>query len=94
MYEIVQTKKFEKALKRLVRGGLKESVQKDIQITINTIAAGQKLDACYKDHQLQGNLAMCRECHIQGDLLLVYKIDDGELILILVDIGSHSKLFL
>lgn len=94
MYEIVQTKKFAKALKQLIRGGLKKSVQKDIQITINAIAAGQKLNAGYKDNQLQGDLAACRECHIQGDLLLAHKIDKGELILILVDIGSHSKLFL
>jgi mRNA interferase YafQ len=93
MYEIVQTKKFAKALKRLVRGGLKQSVQKDIQIAINTIAAGEKLEVGYRDHQLHGDLAACRECHIQGDLILIYQIKGEELVLILIDIGSHSELF-
>ncbi len=34
-----------------------------------------------------------RECHIQGDLLLVYKIEQGVLVLALLDIGSHAYLF-
>lgn len=93
MYQIVHFKKFTKSLKRLVRGGLKESVQKDIQVAINTLAAGKKLDAGYKDHQLHGELSAYRECHIQGDLLLVYQIVDKELVLILIDIGSHNDLF-
>ena len=35
----------------------------------------------------------CRECHIDPDWLLVYKIDDMQLILLLVETGSHSELF-
>jgi mRNA interferase YafQ len=93
MYEIVQTKRFSKSLKRLVRSGLKQSVLRDVQNTIDKIAAGEKLDKGYKDHQLQGELAAYRECHIQGDLLLIYQIVDKELVLILIDIGSHSELF-
>ncbi len=34
-----------------------------------------------------------RECHIKPDLLLVYKIEQEILSLILIDLGSHSKLF-
>lgn len=93
MYEIVQTKKFTKALNQLIRGGLKQSVQKDINTAINTIAAGHKLDAGYRDHQLRGEFSEYRECHIQGDLLLVYQIIDKEVVLILINIGSHSQLF-
>lgn len=93
MYEIVQTKKFARSLKRLLRSGMKTSVQNDIKNTINTIASGQKLDAGYRDHQLNGEFSDCRECHIQGDLLLVYQIKDEEVVLILINIGSHSQLF-
>jgi mRNA interferase YafQ len=93
MYHIVQFKKFTKSLKRLVSGGLKKTVQKDIKIAIDTIAAGKKLDVGYKDHQLHGEFSKYRECHIQGDLLLVYQIVDKELVLILIDIGSHNDLF-
>jgi len=46
----------------------------------------------FDDHQLTGNLKNYRECHIKGDLLLVYQVQKTELILILVDVGTHSYL--
>lgn len=47
----------------------------------------------YSDHGLNGEFLDYRECHIKGDLLLIYKIEKENLILILVEIGSHSQLF-
>ena len=35
----------------------------------------------------------CRECHIEPNWLLIYKYKDIELILYLVETGSHSDLF-
>lgn len=60
---------------------------------IDALASGKKLDARYLDHQLSGELEDYRECHIKNDLLLVYQKHDNILILLLVDIGSHSQLF-
>ena len=93
MYTIVQTKKFTKSLRRLVSAGLKKSVHKEIQFAINIIASGKELDEGYRDHQLKGELAAYRECHIQGDLLLVYRLIEGDLVLLLVDVGSHNQIF-
>jgi len=93
MYAIVQTKKFTKSFKSLIGGGLKKSVQKDILFVIDKIANGESLEAGYRDHKLQGEFAGYRECHIQGDLLLIYKIHKQELVLLLVDLGSHNDLF-
>jgi mRNA interferase YafQ len=45
----------------------------------------------YLDHQLQGRLSAYRECHIEGDWLLVYKISEKELVLYAVATGSHSN---
>ena len=45
----------------------------------------------YHDHQLTGNLQDFRECHIRPDLLLIYRINKGELLL--YRIGSHSEVF-
>lgn len=45
----------------------------------------------YLDHQLTGNLKDFRECHIESDWLLVYKISEKELILYAVATGSHSN---
>lgn len=93
MYQIVYAKKFDKSLIRLVRGGLKKSVQKEIVETIDLIASGIKLPPAYRDHKLHGEYAEYRECHIQGDLLLVYQIIETELVVLMVNIGSHNDLF-
>ena len=42
------------------------------------------LDNTFKD---------CYECHIQPDWLLVYKVQNNELVLLLFATGSHSDLF-
>ena len=51
------------------------------------------LDAKYHDHALTGNYAGFRECHIQPDWLLIYMINNNELILTTVRTGTHSDLF-
>ena len=35
----------------------------------------------------------CKECHIEPDWVLIYRIKDAELILLLFGTGSHSELF-
>lgn len=55
--------------------------------------AEDPLPAQYRDHQLTGSLKDYRECHVRSDILLVYQIHQNELVLLLVDIDSHSDLF-
>ena len=47
----------------------------------------------YNDHQLTGNLKDYRECHIQPDWLLMYRIEKNILVLTLQRTGTHSDLF-
>lgn len=93
MYTIRRSKDFEISIQRLKHSGIKISIKKKIEQTIDLLASGQKLPLSYKDHGLNGELSKYRECHIKGDLLLIYKIKKENLILILIDIGSHSQLF-
>lgn len=53
----------------------------------------KKLYPKYKDYQLQNNKYFnnCRECHIDPDWLLVYKYEDKELVLLLVETGSYNE---
>ncbi len=44
-------------------------------------------------HQLIGEWKDFRECHIEPDWLLIYKIENKELILFATATGSHSDLF-
>lgn len=60
---------------------------------IDLLSNGETLPDKYKDHSLVGNFKGFRECHIQPDWLLIYKIDNDKLILLLTSTGSHSDLF-
>lgn len=51
------------------------------------------LSTKYKDHALKGQWKGYRELHIEGDWLLIYKINHNELILTLTRTGSHDTLF-
>ncbi|MDP3725305.1 MAG: type II toxin-antitoxin system YafQ family toxin [Nanoarchaeota archaeon] len=71
-------------------GGFRED---KLEYAVNTIASGRPLPETYRDHALQGLLKGYRECHIQPDLLLVYKVFDQKLVLVLAHLGSHDELF-
>ena len=62
---------------------------------LNSIANGKELAEKYKNHKLINDKTFkeCYECHIQPDWLLVYKVQDNELVLLLFATGSHSDLF-
>lgn len=89
-YTIKPTTKFQKDLKRIQRRGYDISLLTDI---IKKLANGVTLPEKNRDHSLSGDYSGCRECHITPDWLLVYEIDNGELILYLTRTGSHGDLF-
>ena len=91
MYTPIPEKTYIKTLKKL-------RSQKSFSIgtldkVIELLASGNKLPAKYKDHQLKGSMSMYRECHIKSDLLLRYYKRDDLLILVLVEINTHSEMF-
>lgn len=60
---------------------------------VEKLANGIQLEDKYCDHNLKGDYAGFRECHIKPDWLLVYRINDNELYLFLSRTGTHSDLF-
>ena len=60
---------------------------------ISRLAAGETLDEKFRDHELTGDWKGFRECHINPDWLLIYLINETDLILTLSRTGSHSELF-
>ena len=91
-YEIIMTSAFKKELKNLKTRNKDLSKLNEI---VNKLANDEKLDLKNRDHSLVNNLRFqnCRECHIEPDWLLVYKKNYDELILFLIETGSHSDLF-
>jgi mRNA interferase YafQ len=61
---------------------------------INQLAQGIALPSNWKDHPLKGNFKTFRECHIggAGDWLLMYEKRETEMILHLIDTGSHADI--
>lgn len=88
--QIVLSNRFKKDLKLAKKRGLDLNLLNDI---VDQLAAGEKLAERYRDHDLTGNFAGFRECHIKPDWLLVYRVDGDDLILFLSRTGSHAKLF-
>ena len=62
-----------------------------LRAVIEKLVAGQSLDPKYKDHQLSGNWKGHRDCHIEPDWILIYRITPDDLYL--ERTGSHSELF-
>ena len=90
MLKIVSSNQFKKDLKFAKKRGL--DIEK-LRNVVNTLASGKPLDEKHRDHNLSGDYNGFRECHIEPDWLLVYRIDGDELELFLFRTGTHSDLF-
>ncbi len=90
MYSIVYSTQMKRSVKLMKKRGKDLS---KLQTVVELLAAGKDLPPKYKDHNLTGNYCKYRECHIEPDWLLIYKIESDILILTLVSTGSHSDLF-
>jgi len=91
MYEIIYKKKFKRAFKKCSKSG--HFKHEEFRKILEFLVAGNKLPAYYFDHALTGNLSGQRECHIAGDMLLIYEIDHGNKTVTLATIGNHAQLF-
>lgn len=86
------TGQFKKDYKLAIKRGCDPNKLSEV---INLLVNEQPLPEKYRDHMLvtSRNYKNMRECHIEPDWLLVYKIERDILILKLIRTGSHSDLF-
>lgn len=90
MYTIKATKRFEKSLKLCKKRNYDLNLLKEV---IDTLQKGEALLPKHQQHKLTGNYKDCWECHIKPDWPLVWKIYEQDLVLLLMDTGTHSDLF-
>jgi mRNA interferase YafQ len=88
MYTPVYTKQFEKDVKRCKRRS--KDLEK-FKIILRELVAGKQLDPIHRDHRLLGSYIGRRECHIESDWLLIYKLDEPRIIF--ERMGTHTDLF-
>ena len=89
-YIVKPTTQFRKDYKLAIKRRLKIDLLEDV---VAALAMGEPLPDTNKDHALTGNWVGHRECHIQPDWLLIYRIEDDVLVLTLARTGTHSDLF-
>lgn len=84
------TAQFRKDFKLAIKRGLKIELLEEI---VTLLAMGKSLPEKNKDHTLSGDWVGHRECHIQPNWLLVYRIEEDVLVLTLTRTGTHADLF-
>lgn len=88
MFKLIYTKSFEKDIKIAVKKGKDLGKLKKL---IELLSTKSPLPIKYRDHSLIGNFIGRRECHIEPDWLLIYKINKDSIIF--ERTGTHSDLF-
>jgi mRNA interferase YafQ len=89
-YTVKPTNRFRKDYKLMMKRGLNMEF---LDAIISKLAEGIALEPANRDHELSGEYAGHRECHITPDWLLIYRIDETVLVLSLTRTGTHSDLF-
>ena len=79
---------YKQDLKRVIKQGWDGNQINDV---ITQLLNDDILDPSLRDHPLIGDYKDFRECHIKGDLVVIYKRD--EKILSLYRIGRHQDIF-
>ncbi len=89
MLTIRYLRKFRRDLKRLQKQGKDMEKLKEV---IRLLCEGKELPPRYEDHPLKGEWSDFRDCHIEPDWVLIYRIEEQELLLVLARSGSHSNI--
>lgn len=89
---VFRTTQFKKDFKVLLK---KHYTPDKLKQAIDTLMAQNKqlLSTKYRDHPLTENWKGYREIHIEGDWLVIYRVEKQELQLVLTRTGSHDDLF-
>jgi len=90
VYRVVTTNRFEKDFKKTIKRG--KEIEK-LKRIMKILTEGKPLASSYRDHPLKGQYKGHRECHIEPDWLLIYRIDKEKGLIIFERTGSHSELF-
>ena len=84
------TKAFDRDLKRIGKRGAR---LERLRAVIEAIRNRHPLDRRNRDHALSGNWQGWRDCHVDPDWVLIYRVDEDAGELILGRTGTHSDLF-
>jgi mRNA interferase YafQ len=85
--------RFKKDLKKAQKQTSPKRDLEELKCVMNMLAEDKFLPPEKRDHNLGGSWVGYRECHVQPDLLLIYKKDDRNNSIRFERVGTHSELF-
>jgi len=92
MRTIERSSAFKRDYKREAKGRHGATLDAVLMPVLTALAEDKPLEPRHRDHNLSGEWAGYRDCHIKPDLVLIYSKPDANR-LRLVRLGSHSDLF-
>lgn len=92
MRGIERATSFKRDYKRESKGQHRATLDRELTPGLVALVSDEPLAAKYRGHDLSGDWAGYRECHLRPDLLLIYRKADTDT-LRLARLGSHSELF-
>lgn len=92
MRQIERSTEFKRDYKRAAKGRDGPDLPSTLETVLSLLVSDATLAPRYRDHELKGNWAGYRECHLKPDLLLIYR-KSGDDLLRLARLGPHSQLF-
>lgn len=90
MYSFTRSTKFRRDARRCQR---QHKDMDKFKAVHGLLITGKPLPDKNKDHQLMGHWNNYRECHLEPDWLLIYRINKQEKVIEYIRMGSHADLF-
>lgn len=90
MFKLKYSKSFKKDIKIYKYNKI---VIFELEKILDILISGKELPYKNLNHKLIGDFLDCFECHIRPDILLIYRIDYLKKFILLLRIGTHSKIF-
>jgi len=90
MFSLKYSSRFKKDLKSYKYN---KELLSDLEEVLDILANGKSLPVKCHNHRLEGEFKDCFECHIKPNVLLIYGIEELEIAILLLRIGSHPDIF-
>lgn len=95
---VTSTKQFKRDLEKIFqssKSSVCDLIQERLGIFIDKKTNNSSLPPSFRDHALRNNKTFqnCRDCHLTGDTVLIYTVEQNKLILTMLKIGNHSNIF-
>ena len=85
------TKQFRRDYKRFEKSGNFSNDLVTLKLVLELLVADEPLPRSFSDHRMKGRFNDCRDCHLRGDLILVYRKTANNS-LELIRLGTHAAL--